>query len=66
MVKFQDKWNTEKCTTDIQSTGDSSQARVKCDCSVPGFIAVGVFVGNTLIQTKEIFHSIGNITFRLV
>ena len=65
MVMYNEEWNYHLCTTTSISTDDQS-AKVSCDCTVPGFIAIGLVIDNTTIiegSQKEIFHYVQNVTF---
>ena len=69
MVYYNEEWNFRLCTTKSFSTvGDDGQtAKMKCDCTVPGFIGVGLVIDDTTYipnSVKEIFHYVQNVTFR--
>ena len=68
MVYHNDEWNFKKCTTTAigENPGDSQMTSVRCECTVPGFIAVGFVIHDTIVENsvKEIFHYLQNVTFR--
>ena len=68
MVYYNDEWNFQLCITVNVHAENAITAKVKCDCSVPGFIGVGLVIDNTYVNNsiKEIFHYDQNVTFKLV
>ena len=68
MVNYNDEWNVQLCQTVHLSAENTHTAKVKCDCSVSGFIGVGLFIDNTYIpnSVKEIYQYDQPVTFRLV
>ena len=66
MVNYNDEWNFELCRTIHLSEEGETSAKVKCDCSVEGFIGVGMVLDDTYVpnSVKEIFHFVQNVTFK--
>ena len=54
------------CRTESISVGGGTSAKFRCDCSVPGFIGVGMVIGDVYVNNsvKVLFHHVQNVTFR--
>ena len=66
MVYHNDEWNFSMCRTESISVGGGTSAKFRCDCSVPGFIGVGMVIGDVYVNNsvKVLFHHVQNVTFR--
>jgi hypothetical protein len=67
MVYHDDEWNFSMCRTESISVGGGTSAKFRCDCSVPGYIGVGMVIGDVYVNNsvKVLFHHVQNVTFRI-